>query len=155
MKYLYFLITFTLVFSGCVTFRFWDIPEDLHIKYHSKGHLIDYEQNIEITEYTLKVNYVKPNEERKYAPRTIKGDPMLDDIYSYIKDVDFLEKSQPIGEMLSDAPEESLTVSYDGKTKTINFGNLKDPPEYITKLRTLIFDFATYYFPEWKHDINQ
>ena len=155
MKYLYFLITFTLLFSGCVTFRFWDIPEDLSVKYHSKGHLVDFEQNIVLTEYWLKMNYVKPKEEKKYAPRKIKGDPMLDDIYSYIKEIDFLEKTQPVGEMLSDATDESITVSYDGETKTIYFGNLKDPPEYITKLRTLIFNFATYYFPDWKNDNGQ
>jgi hypothetical protein len=152
MKKLLIFFPIVFLFAGCTSFRFWNYPDDFNIKYQSKSYLTGFEQNIDITQNELKLSFKKPNIEKKFSSINIHDDAKLEDIYDFVKSVEYLNQPQIAGEHLTDAPEESITVTYDNSSKTIIFGNIKTQPEYIIKLKSMIFDLTNSYYPDWKKE---
>lgn len=150
-KYLIFL-PFVFLFSGCTTFMFSSYPDDFSVKYNFQSHTTGLEQNIEITQYYLKFSFKKPGVEKKFAPINIHDDPSLSDLYDYIKNADILDQPQPGSEVLSDTPVEYIKVTFDENSNTINIGDLKVQPEKLTKLRSMLFNVVSAYYPDWKKE---
>ena len=115
----------------------------LLLRYSVKNALHNSETRIELVDDSLSV-YHKPGlpgdgVDERFAIDTSERNR----VSRLLRDIRFHDIPQPRQERMLDAPDESLTAVYDGRSSTISLGAVPHLPEEIVRLRTMLLDLAT------------
>lgn len=130
------------------------LPQDFKAVYYTKGILTDFELKIQVTKNDVILNFNDGTQNlvKNYNFTLTEDDVSL--LYKNFKSADFMNMASPPSEHLPDAPIQQLTATYKNKTHTVNFGQVRTPPDNIAKLRDGIFRIMTKYKSDWKKEIG-
>jgi hypothetical protein len=146
-----------------LSFTFWQcssststssLPEDFRAIYYTRGVLTDFELKMQVTKEQILLNFSDRSQNLvKNLNYTLSEDDVVS-LYKSFRSADFMNMTSPPGEHITDAPLAQITATYKNKTHTVDFGQVKTPPESIAKLRDGIFAVMTKYKSDWKKEIG-
>ena len=115
---------------------------------------MDYELLINLNGNELKLTYQNgQNKTSGNGIYTIK-DREANEIYKYLKSINFVSMKDPEGERMLDAAQQYIKGGYDDKSNGINFGGVKNPPDNIVKAKNMIVELASKYNKSFNKDMG-
>ncbi len=124
------------------------------VQYYSHGYLIPFEVRITVTGNKLEVFYTKPGMQSPFDESYSITDNERNELFDYLKEIDFLKMDIPEPERKTDAPVTKIKADLNGSSREIDIGQLSAIPQSLTTLKTKIFDLASVYKPGWKKEIG-
>lgn len=148
IKYINFLVF--VFFAACTASS--DIPSDFSLTFTSKSELMKWEVNISLNNESLKIVYKNSqNNSSGNWVYTVKQSD-AEKIYKYMKSSGFIKTKVTVGEKVLDAPSQNLTGVYNAKSNSIDFGNIKEPPENLRNLKQMLFELSDKYNNNWRKE---
>ncbi len=140
--------------SGCSGSHKLDSSSDFQVQFSSRSAIQSYEVAITITTDELRLSFNNVARGNIFNQSYTLQKPDREALYEYLRSVDFLSLKSPKADLLVDAPQTSISASYDGRSNTIEFGRVQNLPDTIAALRKKIFDVASKYNKEWQKKVG-
>lgn len=149
-KYFFFFLLIGLICLSCSSSTGVSVPSDFNVTYSFSSPLVKQDVSIVIKNTSLVMSYSNGTL-NKNGNTTSDFEPSeCEELYKYLKSNDALNIKSPEKEKLVDVPAESITITYKGKSNTIELTAVTNPPANIVNIKNKIFDFATKFNKDWK-----
>jgi hypothetical protein len=139
-----------LLCAGCSSSKVQHGRPEMHVEYVVKNALQNTESRIEVSGESLTVYHRSVLPQRDIQERFTPDTADVGSMYGYLEKIKFHEIQQPKMERMLDAPDERITATFLGRTTTLTIGSVKELPEGIVRLRTMILDLAVNHSPAMK-----
>lgn len=145
-----FLFIILFILFGCSGSS--QIPSDFSLSYSTKSELMKWEVNLSLSNESLKIDFKNSQGNTSGNSLYTIKDFEAEKIYKFMKSSGFIKTNITEGEKVLDAPTQNLTGVYSGKRNSVDFGNIKEPPDNISKLKQMLFELADKYNSNWRKD---
>ncbi|HKB87698.1 MAG TPA: hypothetical protein VKD08_16085 [Ignavibacteriaceae bacterium] len=127
---------------------------DDSVQFYSKGYQIPFEVKIAVTDNNMELFYTGNEMQAPFSKTYSITDNEKDELFGYLKDINFLKMDIPEPEMRRDAPVTKLTAKLNGDSREIDIGQMSSVPDPLADLKTKMFNLASAYKPGWKKEVG-
>jgi len=144
------ILLLAFVFINCSGSK--DYEKNFYLEYSVKSYTVKYSFDLALKGTTLNVNYLSfENSSSKVKTFSNQGN-ITEDLYNYLKEVNFQNVKQPEQLNQLDAPIRKLIVNFDSYKINLDLSRVKNEPASVKKLLEILFGHLDKLIPGWRKD---